>query len=291
MMSTESQPLGRYVLRADFEEIQKKRGDFRPASRIYAHYELERRLAERLRLSQPAERSAVYSEVYAELFRSLPDHPQHTAARTEEQQVGVELNYIRPLLSRDAVMLEIGCGDARLSFSVAPMVKLAYGLDVTDAVIKCELAPANFQFIKTGGINIDLPDNTVDIAYSNQLMEHLHPDDAENQLKEVARILKPGGEYWCRTPNRVTGPHDISCYFDRVATGFHLREYDYGSIHALFLRAGFRSLRFYVIRGERKIRLPYWLARTAEWALQRSARLARVRQLRRLMDLNVVGTK
>jgi predicted SAM-dependent methyltransferase len=34
---------------------------------------------------------------------------------------------------------------------------------------------------------------SVDLAYSNQLMEHLHPDDASEQLANVYRALKPGG--------------------------------------------------------------------------------------------------
>ena len=55
----------------------------------------------------------------------------------------------------------------------------------------------------------------------------MHLADAEAQLREMQRVLSPGGAYWCRTPNRVTGPHDISCFFDQVATGFHLLEYDY----------------------------------------------------------------
>jgi predicted SAM-dependent methyltransferase len=51
-------------------------------------------------------------------------------------------------------------------------------------------------------------------------MEHLHPDDAFEQLKQIYTALTPGGLYICTTPNRLTGPHDVSKYFDETAAGF-----------------------------------------------------------------------
>jgi SAM-dependent methyltransferase len=40
-------------------------------------------------------------------------------------------------------------------------------------------------------------------------MEHLHVEDAEAQLQEIHRVLRPGGHYVCTTPSVITGPHDI----------------------------------------------------------------------------------
>jgi predicted SAM-dependent methyltransferase len=53
-------------------------------------------------------------------------------------------------------------------------------------------ASSNFRFVKTSGVEIPLADASVGLAHSDQLMEHLHIDDAEPQLREVYRILKPG---------------------------------------------------------------------------------------------------
>jgi hypothetical protein len=75
------------------------------------------------------------------------------------------------------------------------------------------------------------------------LMEHLHPDDAMEQLRSIADALRPGGRYICITPNRLTGPHDISAGFDDEARGFHLREYTYRELACAFRRAGFRRVR------------------------------------------------
>ena len=93
---------------------------------------------------------------------------------------------------------------------------------------------------------IPVPDGSVDVAYSNQLMEHLHPDDAQAQLADIHRALGPGGCYVCVTPRPAPpAPGDVSMYFDEVARGFHLREYTVGELRAMFRRVGFRRIDFY----------------------------------------------
>jgi SAM-dependent methyltransferase len=99
----------------------------------------------------------------------------------------------------------------------------------------------------------------VDIAFSDQLMEHLHPDDARSQLKEISRVLKPGGRYWVSTPSRITGPHDISQYFDYEARGFHLQEYDYRLLKKLLMDSGFKSVEYYLCKGAHSVRFPAFL--------------------------------
>ncbi len=52
--------------------------DPRPVEQIREHYEIEKELADRLRLSSRAERRQMYGRVYDELFRRVPHHSQLT---------------------------------------------------------------------------------------------------------------------------------------------------------------------------------------------------------------------
>jgi SAM-dependent methyltransferase len=283
-----------HALRPDHERTRRLNGERRSPERLAAHYAVERRLADRLRQAPLGERTRVYSEVYSELFASLPDHPQHAAERTDQaRRVKGQLALLTPLLGGERRYLEIGCGDAAVTFAMARRVRAAYGLDVTDALIHRPAAPINFRFLKTDGVRIPLPTASVDLVYSNQLMEHLHPDDAEAQLREVVRVLAPGGLYLCRTPNRLTGPHDISVYFDYQATGFHLCEYDYRSLRRLMRAAGFASVRFFV-GGPRRAPMPFPLAAAIESLLDRLPPAARARSAQfvaPLLDLSAVARR
>jgi SAM-dependent methyltransferase len=280
-------------LKPDVVAIQRRRKDTRPPERLIAHYELERRLADRLRAAGRDERSRLYTEVYSELFDSLPDHPQKTASGSRTDRIAKQVRLLKPLMQRGDVYLEIGCGDALLPFALSTFTREALGLDVTDALVNLAAAPAGFRFVKTDGVQIPLAENSVDLAHSDQLMEHLHVEDAEGQLREIHRVLRPGGRYVCKTPSGVTGPHDISVFFDEVATGFHMREYDYRSLRALMLKTGFRSVEFpLVVSGYWLATPPYRLLRHIERVLRGLPARVRHNHLARfLMGITAVATK
>lgn len=281
--------------RSDFEAIRRFCGDTRSPERIEVHYRLERALASRLRSALAHERTRVYTEVYEELFTSLPDHPMVASRRKEgATKVSKSLKLLSPYLHETTRFLEIGCGDAALIIAAAGAVDTAYGLDVTDALIDYPSAPGNFKFVRTSGVEIPLPTASVNFAYSDQLMEHLHPEDAEAQLREVRRVLAPGGRYRCSTPNRYIGPTDISVYYDYEATGFHLHEYSYRSLSQLMLSAGFQSVEFVApVRG-RDIPIPATLGALLETMLsllprRLRAKLARFKPIRVAMGITAIA--
>src|SRR4051812_39215304 len=162
----------------DFRARQNRFGDCRPPDRLVAHYVLERALSDRLRNTAREARPKIYRKVYEELFTSLPDHPQRRPHVAPPNRVATELARIKRHLQPHAAFLELGCGDAALAQAAAQYVNIAYGLDVTDALIDPKAVSPNFSFLRTEGIMIPLPDERVDFAYSYQLMEHLHPEDA-----------------------------------------------------------------------------------------------------------------
>ena len=95
-------------------------------------------------------------------------------------------------------------------------------------------------------------------------MEHLHPDDAFEQLQNVYNALANGGAYICITPNKLTGPHDISKYFDTEATGFHLKEYTITELRSLFKKIGFSKVKLLAKAPKRYITIPLFFSLVSE---------------------------
>lgn len=234
----------------------------RTPDRLRHHFDVERELADRLRRASREERRTLYATVYDELFQRVPDHPQLSRKGNAEQRLAfaqAQLRELRTLLTPESTFLEIGAGDCALSYAVAPHVRQVYALEVSEEIVRSEDAPPNVELVISDGTSIPVPEGSIDLAYSNQVMEHLHPDDAREQLANIQRALVPGGIYVCVTPNRLAGPHDISRYFPEetaVAVGFHLKEYTLVELRDLFRDAGFSSVRRYLRFRGRYVSVP-----------------------------------
>jgi SAM-dependent methyltransferase len=245
-----------------------------PAARAYSvreHYLIECELAQRLRDAPREARRRLYSDLYDELFRRVPNHPQLTikvSPETSQARIKLQMDLLGRFVRPNTSFLEVGPGDCALCFHIARQVRFVHGVDVSDEVTKCARPPANFALSLSDGTSIPVAPGSVDLAYSNQLMEHLHPDDAMEQLQNIHAALAPNGRYVCITPSRLTGPHDVSKHFDRAPHGFHLKEYSTYEMSALFKRVGFRKLRA-AIGGKGAFWLvPVWLVTPFERALE-----------------------
>jgi SAM-dependent methyltransferase len=239
----------------------------RTPEQIREHYEIEKELASTLRNAGKEERRTLYSALYDEMFRRVPTHPQLTrkvSAADTELAVRRRMRFLKRFLRPGETFMELGPGDCALSYAVCERVGSVCAIDVSDEISKADVTPGNFRLILSDGCSIPVEPGSVDVAYSDQLMEHLHPDDAYEQLKGVFDALAPGGRYVCITPNRLTGPHDVSMYFDSVATGFHLREYSVTELIDLFHSVGFSQVRVYVGARGVCVRFPSGVLRAAE---------------------------
>lgn len=238
----------------------------RTAADVERHYLVEVELAQRLRDAPRAERLGLYGEVYDELFRRVPDHPQLTRKVSEaERRAGVKdrIATLQPFLHADTVFLEIGAGDGSLTLAVAERARHCYALDVSREILSGVHHP-KVQTVLSDGCSVPVPSGSVTLAYSFQVMEHIHPDDALEQLRCLFAAIAAGGSYLCVTPNRLNGPHDVSKYFDSVARGFHLKEYTTTELEELFRGVGFRRVEAYARVGSRVIRLPLALVKGFE---------------------------
>jgi SAM-dependent methyltransferase len=268
-------------------------GETRSPSQILHHYEVERELASRLRNSSPEERRTLYAVVYDELVRRVE-------ARLPEREAGshaaTQLRVIERYLNQDAVFLDVGAGDCVLALAVAERVRFVHALEVSPAVVAGAPQTSNLRLHLTDGIAVPVPESSVTLAHSNQVLEHVHPDDALEHIRNVYRALAPGGRFVCVTPNRLTGPADISRHFETEPAGFHLREYTVAEVGSLMRDAGFPLVEVWTTRKGLSIRVPWAIIRAVESMLRLvphswAQHLGRSLPLRVLIGSYVVGVK
>ena len=271
----------------------------RSVARLRAHFDIERELALRLRDASRGERRVLYAAVYDELFRRVPDHPQllkRTSGEERQRDVDGQMRLLGRFLHPAASLIEIGPGDCALAIAACRQVRTVFAVDVSAEIAPRSGLPPNFELHLSDGVSVPHPPGGADIIYSNQLMEHLHPEDALEQLRNIHAALAPGGRYLCVTPNRLTGPHDISRYFGEEARGFHLKEYSARELMALFRQAGFERPEVHALIHGRYRRVPAWMVSPLEGLLEHSPaplrrKLAALPPWRWFSTLSVVARK
>ncbi len=259
------------------------------------HFDLEKKLADSLRQATAAERQKLYGQVYDEIYAAIP-YLLPNQRILSQLAIADTLNMLRPYLRPQTTYLEIGAGNCVLALEAAKRVAQVYAVDVSVEVTADNIFPKNFTLSISDGLSIPVPEGSIDLAFSNQLMEHLHPDDAAEQLSNIYRALKPGGRYICITPNHWSGPHDISKYFTPSATGFHLREYDHGQLVSVFRQAGFRHFRALIGSRGLFVEIPLWPLRALESCLAAlpfnlGVRLGRLLPLRLLLGIKLIARR
>lgn len=272
----------------------------RPLDNLRKQYELEKEMANELRDASPTVRKDLYSQCYDRLFREIPDHPQvrrKSDPSFRSAQVEQQVRRLRFFLSPEMTYLEVGAGDCAVAMAIAPYADYAYAVDISREIAPESDRPSNFAFRMSDGTTMPVEDASIDFAYSNQLIEHLHPDDAVSQMNDIHRALKKGGIYYLITPSLLTGPHDVSKFFGDVAAGLHLQEYTHRTIAKLCTDSGFDKVRFFfTLRQSRPIFLPnrvFFMLDSILNGLSTKARrsIGNLPLIRNIIDIHAVAYK
>ena len=106
----------------------------------------------------------------------------------------------------DLNVLEIGCARgafSRLVVQKSPSVKLT-AIDISEvAITDAAKTPGTIDFRVGDAEKLEFADNSFDFVFSCETLEHIpHP---ENMLKEIYRVLKPGGKFILTTENYFNG--------------------------------------------------------------------------------------
>jgi SAM-dependent methyltransferase len=107
------------------------------------------------------------------------------------------------LLDKPSTILEVGCGKGMLLNALYEAGHTVMGIDIDAAPIS--VCRSQFPALKVkvaSGDSIPCSAASFDVVVSFDVFEHIR--DSDCHLREVARVLRPGGCYLLQTPNKWT---------------------------------------------------------------------------------------
>lgn len=216
---------------------------------ILAHWDLERQLTSELLQSRPEDRWETFDRCYTRLYAEL-DWLNRFSERADPTPLRRRIDrWLEAIGSPPKSIYEIGSGTGELISHLAQHGFNCKATEITRERGQKHVANSqpNLSWGLSDGVHLDRfePAETYDVVLSNQVIEHLHPEDLQTHLSSVHNILRKGGRYMFSTPHRYTGPHDVSWVFGRdQAEGMHLKEYTYRELVEAIRRAGFSDAYF-----------------------------------------------
>lgn len=156
-------------------------------------------------------------------------------------------------------VLECACGTGAISAAIAPACARLVATDYSDGM----LAQARKKLAKRSNVTVEqaditaLPyaDDSFDVAVAGNVI-HLLPDP-EQALRELARVVKPGGTIilptYVEPPKRKQGV--IPALLARLGAGFE-RRFTPASYRAFVEGMGYAEARYRLVRG----RIPCMIA-------------------------------
>lgn len=164
-------------------------------------------------------------------------------------------------------VMDAGCGEGYGAAMLAERARGVTGVElVPDVVAHAQAAypdarHPNLDFVEADLCRLPLPDASFDAVVSFQVIEHL--PDIGGYLDEVHRVLRPGGEFLCATPNRLTFTPDS----DTPVNPFHVKEFTAAEL-ADCLGSRFRVKAVLGVHHGRRIRALERVARSPITELQ-----------------------
>lgn len=137
---------------------------------------------------------------------------------------------------KDRVVLDIASGSGYGTNLLASMAKTVTGIDYSEEAIEYSkklYKAKNLEYIQGNAEDIPLPDNSVEVVISLETIEHIK--NPEKFIKEVKRVLVPGGQFIVSTPND-----------DEYIEGneFHLHEFQLEELKTL-IKKYFKNSEYY----------------------------------------------
>ncbi len=171
----------------------------------------------------------------------------HTAERVSQRDASDNFVFQRSILAYykatelvSGDVLEIGTGMGYGVDVIAPAAKSFTTIDKNVPEFESEL-PANAKFRQMVVPPLDFADESFDYVVSFQVIEHIEKD--VDFVREVSRVLRPGGKFIVSTPN---APMSLT------RNPWHVREYNADELE-LLLKRGFSSVERMGVYGNERV--------------------------------------
>jgi 2-polyprenyl-3-methyl-5-hydroxy-6-metoxy-1,4-benzoquinol methylase len=180
--------------------------------------------------------SALFDEIRADLaatrdIRKSMDKPDflevdNAASIAVGDQLSFHYTLALEYMRRSGAVLDIGCGHGYGSLRLATAGFQVTGADLNPeriASARARLAHEALGFRVLNGCDLKLEDASCDYVTSFETLEHV--DDPAQFLRELHRVLKPGGLLFLSTPQ--------NCFGAIPTTPAHIVEFSFAQLHGL----------------------------------------------------------
>ena len=218
-----------------------------PAEQMAEAFVLEREF-HRAVIAEPSpeRRQALYADIYTRVF-AIYGFEFKAPADPGPSPRDALVNLLMPELKGKSI-IDVGCGAGDFLFSCSRLAepRRLVGIDVFAQ--STEIPERRMSFLRSDVVDFTLPE-TFDVAMSDNVYEHIAPQDLPTHLASIRRVLRPGGLLIILTPNRLFGPWDVTRILDdsysgrTPAQGTHVNETTFGEILASLKAAGFGNFR------------------------------------------------
>lgn len=191
----------------------------------------------------------------------------HRAALYNKLEWATQSDFLRDFLDHcpiapSAEVLDIGSGTGVVAKALLPHVKSVTGVDICPQMIaqlKSDAALAGIKCVEADVQDLPLPDNSFDLCTARMVFHHV--EDCTQGLREVLRVLKPGGHLVL-----IEGVPPDHLTRKRYEEIFALKEerhtFSEAELINMFRRAGFKHMALYPYFME-QVSLNNWLQNAA----------------------------
>jgi ubiquinone/menaquinone biosynthesis C-methylase UbiE len=208
--------------------------------------------------------------------------------------------------------LDAGCGRGEVMLAASGMGMQVAGVDYSEAAVEIALetvAEVEGAEVKRSDVaELPWPDGSFDRILMGDVIEHLDPDHGESAIRELRRVLRPGGRVLVHTaPNRlftelvwpVAGPALRLVGQGKAADGmdfwitdtrqYHVNEMSLHDLRAMMRRAGFADSTVWIDPNVLRVGQGHHLTSSLEGSpvMRAANRIAGLRPLRLFLGNDV----